>query len=181
MLPPGSYTFTTRAEGLRDVLRNECKVSKAWDPRSGPPEPPANEFMAIWDTGATRSVISDRVVAACELKPMTSVQVHGVHGPSTTPVFLVNLVLPNKVRVPGLPVTLGKLGEADVLIGMDIIGRGDFAVTNFDGKTYFSFRMPSEAHIDFVTEVRIAGLKQRGVPSQNSRQMKRKSKKKKKS
>jgi hypothetical protein len=30
-----------------------------------------------------------------------------------------------------------------VLIGMDIITRGDFTVTNFEGKTIMSFRMPS--------------------------------------
>ena len=35
---------------------------------------------------------------------------------------------------------------------MDIIGVGDFAVTNRDGKTKFSFRLPSRADIDFVVE-----------------------------
>ncbi len=39
-----------------------------------------------------------------------------------------------------------------MLIGMDIISRGDFAVTNKDGKTTFSFRLPSVAKIDFVKE-----------------------------
>ena len=53
----------------------------------------------------------------------------------------------------GLPVNLGRLsGEAEVLIGMDIINRGDFAVTNRDGRTKFSFRIPSQADIDFVAE-----------------------------
>jgi preprotein translocase subunit SecA len=36
-----------------------------------------------------------------------------------------------------------------MLIGMDIIGLGDFVVTNFNGKTMFSFRMPSMASMDF--------------------------------
>ena len=40
----------------------------------------------------------------------------------------------------------------DVLIGMDIISQGDFAVTNHGGITKFSFRMPSVTHIDFVEE-----------------------------
>ncbi len=39
---------------------------------------------------------------------------------------------------------------ADVLIGMDIIGAGDFAVTNLNGKTTFSYRYPSMERIDFV-------------------------------
>ena len=42
--------------------------------------------------------------------------------------------------------------DADVLIGMDIIGTGDFAVTNLNGLTKFSFRVPSLEHIDFVAD-----------------------------
>ena len=37
---------------------------------------------------------------------------------------------------------------------MDIIGTGDFAVTNLDGKTVFTFRIPSAERIDFVKEIR---------------------------
>lgn len=33
---------------------------------------------------------------------------------------------------------------------MDIISKGDFAITNVDGKTVFSFRIPSVETIDFV-------------------------------
>jgi hypothetical protein len=33
-------------------------------------------------------------------------------------------------------------GNADIIIGMDIIGMGDFAVCNADGKTSFSFAVP---------------------------------------
>jgi hypothetical protein len=35
---------------------------------------------------------------------------------------------------------------------MDLISQGDFAVTNFQGLTKFSFRVPSLRHIDFVQE-----------------------------
>ena len=44
------------------------------------------------------------------------------------------------------------MGEADVLVGMDIINTGDFAVTNLGGITKFSFRFPSLEHIDFVEQ-----------------------------
>lgn len=39
--------------------------------------------------------------------------------------------------------------EYDVVIGMDVICNGDFAITNQDDKTTFSFRIPSEVEIDF--------------------------------
>jgi len=48
------------------------------------------------------------------------------------------------------------LGGIDVLIGMDILGLGDFAVTHQDGKTVFSFCVPSRKHIDFVAEIKTA-------------------------
>ena len=36
-----------------------------------------------------------------------------------------------------------------MLIGMDIITLGDFAITNLNGQTVMSFRLPSSGRIDF--------------------------------
>ena len=111
------------------------------------------EFEAIWDTGATGCVITQGVVDACGLISTGRQKVTGVHGESEVDTFLVNIFLPNEVGFSGVPVTIGNLGEnADVLIGMSIINRGDFAVTNVNAITKFSFRVPSEANIDFVVE-----------------------------
>jgi hypothetical protein len=39
----------------------------------------------------------------------------------------------------------------DILIGMDIITLGDFAITNANHRTVVSFRIPPDTkHIDFV-------------------------------
>jgi hypothetical protein len=47
-------------------------------------------------------------------------------------------------------VTECEIGEDfDVLVGMDIINQGDFAVPNFDRKTTFTFRVPSISETDF--------------------------------
>ena len=40
---------------------------------------------------------------------------------------------------------------------MNIINTGDFAVTNVRGRTKFTFRVPSQADIDFVAEDSAAG------------------------
>ena len=37
-----------------------------------------------------------------------------------------------------------------VLIGMDVITQGDFAVSCKDGRTQFTFRMPSIEHADYA-------------------------------
>jgi len=134
------------------VLKNQCGISSAFDPASGGVAPPLTQFDAIWDTGATNSVITQKVIDTCGLVATGMTQVHGVHGVSASETFLVNIFLPNKVAFSGVRVTKGDILDADILIGMDVINQGDFAVTNHNGITKFSFRIPSKLHIDFVQE-----------------------------
>lgn len=106
--------------------------------------------QAIWDTGATGTVITRRMVQAAGLQPISMTMTHGVHGEQMANVFLVALRLPSEVVFQRLRVTEGVLGPGvDILIGMDVIGMGDFALTNVGGKTTFSFRLPSMERIDF--------------------------------
>jgi len=147
------HCFTTHsAGGLLRELRNDCYISEAFDPSGAQPHPTPQKFLALWDTGATHTVITQKVVDACGLKPIGFTKTHGVGGVHDTEVYLINIVLPNKVIFPGLQVIRGDL-MVDVLIGMDIIGAGDFAVTNAAGKTVFSYRYPSSEHIDFVQQL----------------------------
>ena len=85
-------------------------------------------------------------------------QVYGVHGVQLCETYLVNVYLPNQVVFHSVRATKGDVAGADVLIGMDIINMGDFAVTNFNGQTKFTFRYPSARHIDFVEEINKANL-----------------------
>lgn len=114
--------------------------------------PAFEKFVAIWDTGATASVISQGVVDRCGLKPTGMTLVHGVQGPSEAEVFMVNLRLPQGVAFANVRVTKGNLGGAQALIGMDIITAGDFSITNMGGRTVFSFRVPSITTVDYVKE-----------------------------
>lgn len=95
---------------------------------------------------------------------MTRVQT--ADGEVDAELYLVNVALPNQVGFMHLQVTKAKLGaNADVLIGMDIISQGDFAVTNKGGNTIFSYRFPSAVHIDFVKDFNQAALKERFAQS----------------
>lgn len=145
--------LTISGDGPLHVLISDCHASAAFDPRRQSGTPPSyHPFKAIWDTGATASVITQAVVDACGLKPTGMVQVHGVHGAELAETFLANIGLPNGVAFPGVRVTKGKIVGADILIGMDIITIGDFAITNVGRKTVFSFRIPSIQTIDYVKE-----------------------------
>ena len=138
------------------MLKNECGITPAWDPRKGGSAPTPVTFDAIWDTGATNSVITQKVIDDCGLVATGMAQVHGVHGHSQSETYLVNIVLPDKVVFTGTRVTKGHFAGGDLLIGMDIIKRGDFAGTNHNGTTMFSYRVPSQGHIDFVSEIKQA-------------------------
>lgn len=52
----------------------------------------------------------------------------------------------------GLFVVEARLDTFSCLIGMDVINLGDFAISNREQKTVFTFRMPSLQRFDFVRE-----------------------------
>lgn len=95
-------------------------------------------------------MISKEVATNLALLPEGTSKVFHAQGSKHVPKYFVNLGLPNKVQVVGVEVLEGILKGCDVLIGMDIINMGDFALTNRDGVTMLSFQMPSVRHIDFV-------------------------------
>ena len=152
-----------------NVLHSRCSVSAAWDPRSGTPKPPAVEFDAIWDTGATNSVISQVVIDKCGLKPTGMAQVHAVNKVSWSETYLTNIILPNAVTCVGVRVTRGKIPGTEMLIGMDIINKGDFSVTNCDGHSQFSYRTPSIEHIDYVEQAKALQQSQRQTRAERRR------------
>lgn len=156
-----TQSFTTKSRGISRILKNKVHVSAAFDPSTYPkPISPQNcgakEFVAIWDTGATGTVISQKVISECGLKPIGMAEVNTANDKRLSSVYFVSIFLPNYVYFPQLRVIEGTISEGDVLIGMDIITRGDFAVTNSDGRTTFSYRWPSTERIDFVEKSRKA-------------------------
>lgn len=98
---------------------------------------------AVWDTGATNSAITPAVARALGLVSTGVVEIGTANGKAIVSTYLVDLGLPHsKVLIPGLNVTEADIGAADMLIGMDVIGLGDFTVQNDNGKTHFSFCVP---------------------------------------
>ena len=146
----GIHGFTINYGGISNKLLTKCFVSAAWLPEEDTAAPSMLEFDALWDTGAIASVISRGVATQLELPPEGTSKVFHAQGSELVPNFFVNLGLPNRVTFAGVRVTQGILQGFDVLIGMDVINTGDFAVTNRDGMTMLSFQIPSINRIDFV-------------------------------
>jgi predicted aspartyl protease len=143
--------FTVEYHHKSNILQSKASIGAAFDP-SHSPAPVHTEFDAIWDTGATGSVITQKVVDKCGLHPTGVVEVYTASGKEFFDTYLVSILLPNNVGFPAVRVTEGKINGADVLVGMDLIGSGDFAVTNVQSNTVFTYRVPSMTRIDFVEE-----------------------------
>lgn len=150
-----SRAFTIQYESLANALYLECGVSEAIsreELQQGKKHPKVLSYKALWDTGATKSSISQRVVDDLGLIPVGRGINHTAAGPVSTKMYLINILLRSGVGFPSLMVTSSDLGNLDVLIGMDVISKGDFSITNVNGKTTFSFRAPSLETIDYVKE-----------------------------
>jgi len=160
---PRLLAFTTHHSRRVRVLQNQIHISEAFDPSTGGTQPERKPFVCIWDTGATNSVITKKVVDDLGLVATGKARVQGL-GQGTTvnefevDTYTVNIFLPNHVALTGVPVSLGNIGggDTDVLLGMDIITTGDFAITNHEDKTTLTFRIPSLKKIDFVEEINAA-------------------------
>ena len=150
---PETHSFTARYDSLSRVLRTQEVGISTIHALAVKKRPAPRTYSAIWDTGATHTNVTTRVVKECGLVPTGVADVTGVHGTQRANIYLINVYLPNRVVVEGVgAVETPSLPEVDdVLIGMDIIGMGDFAVSNFQGRTVFSFRMPSQEEVDFAS------------------------------
>jgi len=138
-------------KGISRILISNVYVSETYNTLNRPKNLIIKNYTAIWDTGATNSVVTKKVVMECKLWPSGMTKVSHAGGESITNTYFVNIYLPNKVEACGVRVTEGILiGNVNVLIGMDIISKGDFAVTNKNKITAFSFRIPSIQCIDFA-------------------------------
>jgi len=147
-------SFTVEANRIINVLISKVHISPPRNPTADAGlelGPDCKEFEAIWDTGASGTVITEKVVKDCGLKPHGVTDVHTAKGKMRSNTYLVDVWLPNHVTIANVIVTLGELADnKDVLVGMNIINAGDFAVSNYQGKTIFTYRFPSMERIDFV-------------------------------
>jgi len=151
--------FTIRFGGKASQIVTPVTVMPPFDPNGPPALVPEFKTMALWDTGASKSCISPKVVEALKLAPVGIAKMSHAGGTTDANRHVVNFMLPNRVGCAGLVVTefATSIGGAfEVIIGMDILVLGDMSLTHVDGKTCMSFRIPSKAEHDFVQEERKA-------------------------
>lgn len=146
------HTFTIEVNGIANVLVMDVILNSL--------DTPSKSFKTrgIWDTGASHSVITQEALDALQLKQVGKRKVStGTISNVEKPTFLVNVYLKQDVVINGVEITVGTIAAEhgiNMLIGMDIINLGDFAITNFEGKTCLSFRLPSQHKVDYGRKLR---------------------------
>jgi len=163
------HAFTVKHSGRANRLLTDVRIAEAFDPKKvDGSKVKHHACKALWDTGATRSVVSPEVVKALGLTPTGVANISHAGGTSQCNTYVVNIELPNHVEIVGIQATEfpGQDGF-EVIIGMDIIGEGDFAVTHCNGKTCLSYRIPSIEEIDYVAESK-EPIRSEPAPGRNS-------------
>jgi hypothetical protein len=152
---PPYFAFTLKSNGIPKEIISEIGISIPTNINIGTITGPKLEFKALWDTGATNSVITKETAKKLGLKPVTFTTVHHGGGNSVENVYNVSIFLPNHLVVPLVRVTecTETAGRFDAIIGMDIITAGDFSISHVGGKSTFTFRMPSVKEVDFIKEL----------------------------
>ena len=145
--------FTLKSNGILNMLKTDTLVLS--DIRKKDTSYTPKLWRGLWDTGASKSSITQRIVDDLNLIPVGNTNISTANGVVAVNTYFVDFGLPNGVTVKNVLVSCTDLGDdIDVLIGMDIIRHGDFSITNVNNKTTFSFRAPSVEEIDYVKESR---------------------------
>ena len=97
---------------------------------------------ALWDTGASVSVISKDVAKNLGLEVKGFARLRFANGSERSSVYKIDLELSSDIVIKDLFVReCNDGGNFEMLIGMDVISRGNFRILNRSGKTFFEFEI----------------------------------------
>lgn len=146
-IPTFAFT-TTNPRFVREII-TEAEVSI---PHVGNPTAEFIKTSALWDTGATNSVITPLLVDKLGIKSITQIRSLHAGGESIADVYMIDIVLPNKLVIPNVKVSkcAEQGGRFGIIIGMDIISMGDFSISGQYPRRMVSFCLPSSIHVDYV-------------------------------
>jgi hypothetical protein len=127
----------------------------------------AIEVKALWDTGATLSFIKPELRDNFKLSMVrtgSSATIAGVGGQVKADFTIVSLLLAQNFVLEYCPVYVVDFPvNFDMVIGMDIINMGDFAVSNTENKTSFSFVVPPlPDRINFAEKAKMLNIQKIG-------------------
>lgn len=129
-----SYKFTLK--GALDKIITPVILDASDYDTSSSAEGTVENVNALWDTGATVSVLSTDMVRRLGLVPQDVVWVRSYNGtPVKTNVYRVDIVMNDEIRLDFIEAIEASLPSSDMLLGMNVIGMGDLHIVHPDYKT----------------------------------------------
>lgn len=147
-LLPDAFTVSPR-DGHKFIITS-IGVSYPFDDLHQKQAPKPYHTSALWDTGASHCLISGKLAKALHLHPIDKIRVQHAGGFSYENVYLGIIHITKKYFIEVELTECQSANNFEVIIGMDVISKGDFAITSGKGITTFSFRLPSIETIDFT-------------------------------
>jgi hypothetical protein len=154
-MPLKYHAFTQKYPGLTNRIITPVHVAAGFSSAHPPSNPKWVSTSALWDTGASQSVVTAATAKTLGLVATGKSLVHHAGGKGLANTYVVNFRLPNNVGIEGALVsecTDPEHNQFGAIIGMDIIMTGDFTLTNHAGNSWVTFRIPSIGGIDFVAD-----------------------------
>jgi hypothetical protein len=108
------------SNGLSLVLENICTVSSTYDTHKPENVPTAKAVLALWDTGATCTMIAEQIAQELGLIPTGGEEVYNAGGIVDVNFYDVNITLPNGRKFLGWFVYGTTLHRVELLIGIII-------------------------------------------------------------
>ena len=132
----GMFSFTLEEREHQHEIKTPIMVVNA----------ETNDYVkcdAIWDTGATSSMIAASVASQLQLRPCGSTTIAGVHGVHDANCYIVNIKFNNGIVIRDIKVSeASNTGGFGLLVGMDIIGRGILYINGLDDCLAVRFDIP---------------------------------------
>jgi len=106
---------------------------------------------ALWDTGATISAITPKLVNDLWFVPAGTMAISGITGALDVEFILATIQLPDGILRQNIKMAVCDFSQnINVILGMDIITLGDFELLHGNNNTVFSFTSPPSEKIKIM-------------------------------
>ena len=100
-------------------------------------------LKALWDTGANCCVISETIAKKLRLPNIAEVQMKHANGIAIVNTHMLSLMLPNNILFKNIRAMSCKpIHSFDMIIGMNVINKGNMYIVHNKAGIRFSFRYP---------------------------------------
>ena len=122
-------------KSIQKEIKSKVIISNKINCKSG-------EYTAVWDTGAAHTGISHKIFDELELIPIDKSIIRGVNSILESDIALIDMEFLENLKIKDVRAGVCQLHDCDLLIGMDVIQKGDLAISHIGNRTLFSFAIP---------------------------------------